>query len=267
MSTYRNNVVVITGGASGIGLALAERFSKLGARIVLADLNADAVTRAADSLGCEGYAVDVRDADAVRALIEGARDRHGSIDLLFNNAGIGQTGLAESFDLQDWRDTIDINVYGVIHGVQAAYPIMLEQGSGHIINTASVAGLFPSPGHVPYVTSKHAVVGLSRSLRAEGASHGVKVTVVCPGIIATPMRRDLSIKGAASPDRILSMIPSGIPVERCVDRIMRGVRDNAHTVKITPLTYGLDALIRLSPSVALRLNRLFIDKLRARLAA
>jgi NAD(P)-dependent dehydrogenase (short-subunit alcohol dehydrogenase family) len=106
---------------------------------------------------------------------------------MFNNAGIAVGGLVEEFTLDHWDRVIDINLRGVVHGVHAAYPVMLAQGHGHIVNTASLAGLVPGPGLAPYDAVKHAVVGLSLSLRAEAAGRGVKVSAICPGFVDTPL--------------------------------------------------------------------------------
>ena len=106
---------------------------------------------------------------------------------MVNNAGIGVGGEIRELLLAHWDRVIDVNLRGVVHGVHAAYPVMVEQGSGHIVNTASLAGLLPSPGLTPYAMTKHGVVGLSLSLRAEAAEHGVKVTVACPGVVDTPI--------------------------------------------------------------------------------
>ncbi len=106
---------------------------------------------------------------------------------MVNNAGIGIGGETRELLLAHWDRVIDVNLRGVVHGVHAAYPVMVEQGSGHIVNTASLAGLLPSPGATPYAMTKHGVVGLSLSLRAEAAQHGVRVTAVCPGVVDTPI--------------------------------------------------------------------------------
>jgi NAD(P)-dependent dehydrogenase (short-subunit alcohol dehydrogenase family) len=129
----------------------------------------------------------VRDADAVRELVEGTATDHGHLDLMFNNAGIGIGGEVANMTLAHFDRTIDVNLRGVVNGVMAAYPVMIRQGRGHIVNTASLAGLLPGPGLAAYSMTKHAVVGLSSSLRAEASGHGVRVSVICPGVIDTPL--------------------------------------------------------------------------------
>ena len=131
--------------------------------------------------------VDVRDASGFQKLVDDTAAEHGRLDYLFNNAGIGIAGEERDVSLEDWNTVLDVDLHGVVHGVRAAYALMVKQGHGHIVNTASLAGLLPSPGLVPYAMTKHGVVGLSLSLRAEAAEHGVRVTAVCPGVVDTPI--------------------------------------------------------------------------------
>jgi NAD(P)-dependent dehydrogenase (short-subunit alcohol dehydrogenase family) len=189
----RDKVAVVTGGASGIGRALGAALAQRGASVVLADIDEIGAKGAADEIAADtgaavsGAALDVRDPVAYAELVGQVAADRGRIDLLFNNAGIGVGGEVAELTLEHWDRVIDINLRGVVHGVAAAYPVMIRQGHGHIVNTASLAGLLPSPLLVPYATTKHAVVGLSTSLRGEAARHGVRVSVVCPGIIDTPI--------------------------------------------------------------------------------
>jgi NAD(P)-dependent dehydrogenase (short-subunit alcohol dehydrogenase family) len=188
-----SRIAIVTGAASGIGQALAGALVARGDTVVVADVDKDGAERTAGYLSERGPGaataamVDVRDAGAVQALVDQTRDRHGRLDLMANNAGIAVGGETRELLLAHWDRVIDVNLRGVVHGVHAAYPVMIEQGSGHIVNTASLAGLLPSPGATPYAMTKHAVVGLSLSLRAEAAEHGVGVTAVCPGVVDTPI--------------------------------------------------------------------------------
>jgi NAD(P)-dependent dehydrogenase (short-subunit alcohol dehydrogenase family) len=131
--------------------------------------------------------VDVTDFLAMERLVQETIERTGRLDYIFNNAGIAIGGPVRLYGIKDWNQIIDVNLGGVINGIQAAYRVMIDQGFGHIINTASMAGLLPGPGNVAYTTTKHAVVGLSKSLRAESAQMGVRVSVLCPGVIRTPI--------------------------------------------------------------------------------
>ncbi|HXX91049.1 MAG TPA: SDR family oxidoreductase [Acidimicrobiales bacterium] len=190
---FTGKVAVVTGGASGIGRAIGTALARRGASVVLADVDEVAAKAAAEEIGAgppgrvAAAGLDVRDAEAFATLVGRVAEEHGHLDLLFNNAGIGIGGEVAELTLGHWDRVIDINLRGVVHGVVAAYPLMIRQGHGHIVNTASIAGLFPSPLLTPYAATKHAVVGLSTSLRGEAANHGVRVSVVCPGIIDTPI--------------------------------------------------------------------------------
>jgi NAD(P)-dependent dehydrogenase (short-subunit alcohol dehydrogenase family) len=186
---YSGAVAVITGGGSGIGAALGKALVSQGAAVVLADRDAAAAASVAESLGgrAESVALDVREPAAVQALVDGVMQRHGRIDYWFNNAGLTIPGEVKDHTLEDWRYIIDVNLIGVINGIHAVYPRMIDQGFGHIINTASLAGLGPVPGTTSYCATKHALVGLSRSLRAEAQEYGVRVSALCPGVIRTPI--------------------------------------------------------------------------------
>lgn len=186
---FRGRTAVVTGGASGIGLALGTRLAELGARVVLADIDGDLVERSAATLGgkVDGRQLDVTDEVAVRALVDEVADRDGAIDLLFNNAGVSLGGETHQLTAAHWDRIIDVNLRGVVNGVLAAYPRMIEQGHGHIVNTASGAGLFAPPFLTAYAATKFAVVGLSNALRPEASLHGVNVSVFCPGSVDTPL--------------------------------------------------------------------------------
>jgi len=185
-------IAVVTGAASGIGRALTNELLNRDALVVLADVRGDAVAAAAREMDngrgrAFAVTVDVRERAAVEAMVDEVYSRHGKLDLLFNNAGIGVGGDCEEFSREHWDEVINVNIRGVVAGVCAAYPRMVAQRAGHIINTASLAGLVPSPLLTPYAMTKHAVVGLSLSLRAEAASHGVRISALCPGLIETPI--------------------------------------------------------------------------------
>lgn len=182
-------IAIVTGGGSGIGAALCRALVKRGDTVVVADIDGAAAERVAGELGPLATAakVDVRDADSVQALVDDTVAANGRLDLIFNNAGIAVGGDDLELGVAHWDRIIDINLRGVVNGVQAAYPVMARQRSGSIVNTASVAGLIPVPFLSPYVAVKHAVVGMSLSLRGEAKAHNVNVTVVCPGFTDTPI--------------------------------------------------------------------------------
>src|SRR4051812_29810606 len=180
-------IAIVTGGGSGIGEALSRALAVRGDTVVVADIDGAAAERVAGDIRGTSAKVDVRDAAAVQALVDDTVAQFGRLDLIFNNAGIGVGGDVLELTVAHWDRIIDINLRGVVHGVQAAYPVMARQRSGSIVNTASVAGLTPTPYLTPYVATKHAVVGLSLALREEAKAHKVNVTVVCPGWIDTPL--------------------------------------------------------------------------------
>jgi NAD(P)-dependent dehydrogenase (short-subunit alcohol dehydrogenase family) len=192
LRTFDGGVALITGGASGIGLAFGKELARLGASVVLADRDGDEAEKHASELrssGCQaiGVTLDVTDPVAVESIVNKVAADQGRLDYIFNNAGIGVGGEAAYYELSDWTRVIDVNLMGVVYGVHAAYAIMRRQGFGHIINTASMAGLLPAPNVLSYTTTKHAVVGLSRALRIEAEQYGVRVSVLCPGVIRTPI--------------------------------------------------------------------------------
>jgi NAD(P)-dependent dehydrogenase (short-subunit alcohol dehydrogenase family) len=181
-------VAVITGGARGIGAALARAFASAGMRVVVGDLDEVEAQRTAQELGGEaiGVRTDVRDPASVRALAEAAVTRFGGVDVLCNNAGISPMGRMMDATVEDWRLTIDVNLWGVVHGVREFVPRMIARGrGGHVVNTASMAGLVGMENLGVYGASKFAVVGLSESLAREVRHHGIKVSVLCPMMVRT----------------------------------------------------------------------------------
>ena len=199
---FSGGVALITGGASGIGAALARTLVARGASVVLADRQLALSQAVARELGDSARAVelDVRNADAFEAVVSDVVRVEGRIDYFFNNAGIGIGGLFEEQSIDDWRYIIDVNLLGVVYGAHTVYRVMLEQGFGHIVNTASMAGLIPTPGLSTYAATKHAVVGLTRALRAEGARRGVRVRAFCPGLIGTAIIEDGGVFGKFTGD-------------------------------------------------------------------
>jgi NAD(P)-dependent dehydrogenase (short-subunit alcohol dehydrogenase family) len=192
LRVFNGATAIVTGGASGIGRALGEELAKRGSEVVLADLQIELAEEVASEIRAAGgkaaaRRLDVTDFSAVESLLQETAERTGRLDYMFNNAGISIAGPVSLHSIEDWNRIIDVNLRGVVNGVQVAYQIMLMQGFGHIVNTASLAGLVPGAGNPSYVTTKHAVVGLSKVLRAEAATEGIRVSVLCPGFVRTPM--------------------------------------------------------------------------------
>ena len=205
---FSGATAIITGGASGIGRALAEELTKRGCEVVLADRQIEVAEEVSSGIrtltGGKATAVklDVTDFPALQQLVNDTVERTGRLDYMFNNAGIAIGGSVRDYGIQEWNQIIDVNLRGVVNGVQAAYCIMMKQGFGHIVNTASITGLMPTPGQVAYSMTKHAVVGLSLSLRAEAALLGIRVSVLCPGAIRTPI-----LEGGGKYGKMLMDIP------------------------------------------------------------
>ena len=254
MDIFNGKVAIITGAGSGIGKALADELARRGAHVVINDINEERIKSVSEGIATAGGAVtastlDVADYDAVKKVIEDTAGAHGRIDYLFNNAGIAVAGPAEDFTIDDLRSVIDVNLYGVVHGVAVAYPLMVKQGFGHIVNTASIEGLIPFATSPSYGTSKYGVVGLSQSLRIAGADHGVRVSAVCPGFIKTAIFDDSKAinmdreKGMEAMNRQLRSITP----EECARDILRGVERNKAIIVVTRAAKIGWWLYRLSP--------------------
>jgi NAD(P)-dependent dehydrogenase (short-subunit alcohol dehydrogenase family) len=279
MDFFSDKVVLITGGASGIGRAVGEQLAQRGAIVILADLNASLAEESAECIRAaggraEGAALDVTDAQAVAALVERTAERHGQLDLIFNNAGIAIITEIREHSLEDWYRTLDVNLRGVIHGVHAAYPLMLRQGHGQIVNTASLAGLVPAVGEAAYCASKFGVVGLTLALRAEGRDLGVKANVVCPGFVDTPILyenselRHAEELGIRSREQAKELIPlKTMPVEAAAQEIVRGVEKNKAIIAPTLHAKVFWSLFRLSPKLFLWFMSRGVRETRKRLAA
>lgn len=190
-SGYAGRVAIVTGAGSGIGAALAAALVEAGSDVVLADLDRVSAEKVAAGLSGPGSArgveLDVTDGAAVQTLVDRVVAEHGRLDLMFNNAGISLIGETQDLTLAQWDSIIDVNIRGVVHGVAAAYPVMVAQRGGHIVNTASMGGLMAAGLLTSYVMTKHAVVGLSLALRSEAAAYGVGVTAICPAAVDTPI--------------------------------------------------------------------------------
>lgn len=264
-------IALITGGGSGIGAAVGTLLAQRGDTVILADIDTDAADTVATQIVASGghaesATLDVRDMQAFARLVDRVVADHGRIDLIFNNAGIGVGGPIEDLTQEHWQRIVDVNIMGVVHGIRAAYPHMIRQGDGHIVNTASLAGLVPSPMLAPYAMTKHAVVGLSLSLRAEAALHGVRVSALCPGPTETPILdsrgpADLAPHEGVSARDLLMKAAGGqiYPVEDLARDFVKGVAANKALI-VAPRRARM----------AWRVNRLFpgqLEKAASRLAA
>jgi NAD(P)-dependent dehydrogenase (short-subunit alcohol dehydrogenase family) len=192
MEELRGKVAVVTGAASGIGLAVCRKAVAEGMRVVMADVEEQALRSAADDLAGAGAEVlpvvtDVADAASVAALRDAAVRRFGAVHLVHNNAGVSASGPVWSVPEEDWRWVIGVNLWGVVHGIRAFVPLLVDQGEGHVVNTGSLAGLLTPPFMGVYNATKHAVVAISETLHKDlqVAGSPVGVSVLCPGFVRT----------------------------------------------------------------------------------
>ena len=230
MDKFRDKVAIVTGAASGIGRALSVELGRREAIVICADINLDGAEKTASKInsggGCsKAQHLDVTKPQDVKNLIDETKKTHGRIDFIFNNAGIAILGEVTDMSLDQWQKIVDVNLMGVIYGSIFAYEVMVEQGFGHIVNTASVAGLVPTPMITAYCATKHGVVGLSNSLRAEGRALGVKVGVACPGNVRTEIHEAATMLNLDR-QKLISKINLIIGPEKAARKIIRGVKRN-----------------------------------------
>lgn len=247
MDEFDGKVGVITGGAAGIGLAMARRFGREGVRLVLADIEQAVLDEAVSTLRAEGVdavgiRADVSDRAQVQAVADLAMERYGALHLAVNNAGVGSGGLSWELTEADWRWVLDVDLWGVIHGVGIFTPLIIASGGGHVVNTASMAGLTSPPYMGPYNVAKHGVVALSESMYHELAiaAPTVGITVVCPGWVRTrihessrnrPVTGDHAVEeadvagenDAVIRDVIGGLIAGGLTPEVVADRVYDAV--------------------------------------------
>src|SRR5208282_2745491 len=225
---FKDKICIVTGANSGIGYAVSEELLKRGATVYMTDHNSKIHTHVIESLSAykdqvRTRVLDVTDQGQVQKIVEETAAQAGRLDILFNNAGRGGTMQFEKATLNDWKTIIDINLWGVIYGVQAAVPIMLKQGFGHIVNTGSVAGLIPVPFQALYCLTKFGVTGLTECLKYEYAAKGLRFSVICPGAIATPIFNK-GIDG--KPVGELRIPKDAYPVDKAAVSILDGVAEN-----------------------------------------
>jgi NAD(P)-dependent dehydrogenase (short-subunit alcohol dehydrogenase family) len=257
MKEFKDKVALVTGAASGIGFALADRFASVGMKVVLADVEENALGVAEQALKKKGAPVlavrtDVSKAADVTKLADAAYAKFGAVHVLCNNAGVGMGGLSWEQSVEDWEWVLGVNLWGVIHGIRTFVPRMLEGGTeGHIINTASVAGLISSPYMAVYQATKHAVVTITESLRMELELAGGKISasVLCPGFVATRIsdsernRPELEPKPItagqmAQQEMIREMarqqVAAGIKPSEVAEMVLEAVRDDRFYIVTHP---------------------------------
>jgi NAD(P)-dependent dehydrogenase (short-subunit alcohol dehydrogenase family) len=250
---FAGKIAIVTGAGSGIGRAVSIALSRLGATVCAADINDRAAKETVNLIAAAGASaypakLDVTKSADVRKLIGDVAKRHGRLDYMFNNAGIAIMGETRNMTDEQWKKIIDVNLMGMLSGTLAAYRIMVRQGFGHIINTASLAGLIPVPTETAYCLTKYGVVGLSTSLRGEGAALGVKVSVVCPGFVRTPIIDNYITAGFDRGD-FTGKLPRMMDVDKAAQVILAGVAKNKSIILVGGDAHVSWRLHRLWPGV------------------
>ena len=270
-SLFRDAVAVVTGGASGLGRAISEELGRRGARVVMTDLDEAGARAVSEAIAATGgrataAALDVRDAAAFERILDETIAAQGRLDYLFNNAGLAVAGEAQNLSPDHWRKVLDVNLGGLIQGATAAYSRMVRQGSGHIVNIASLAGLSGMALGAPYATSKFGAVGLSLTLRAEGADLGVKVSAVCPAYIQTNIF-DAGLYAGTDAKTVRSNIPfKFVEVDDAARAVLRGVERNRAVIVFPFYARVLWWLTRIHPALAVAVNRQTAREFRRRAA-
>lgn len=248
MRELRGKAGVVTGGASGIGKAIAAAMRAEGMHVMIADIEGERLQRAADEIGARSMVVDVTKPDQVSALADAAQADFGAVHVLCNNAGIGPMAPLKDLTLDDWRWMLEVNLWGVIHGVTAFLPLLRANADGgHIVNTASMASLMPVPGLVPYCASKYAVVGMSEAMAEDIALDGsnIGVSILCPGPVRTDLgnstrNRPAGYAGALDDVKLEesaqfeSQPIDWLSAEDTADLVIRAIRENVRYVITHP---------------------------------
>lgn len=227
---YQDKIAVVTGGAAGLGRELCLELGRRGATVVAVDVDqegAEAVCQAVRERGGRALSayLDVTIYENAQRIVKDVVKKYGRLDLIFNNAGTALHGEARDLSVEQWRTMLDVNLMGVIYAATSAYGVMVEQGGGQIVNIGSLAGLIPVPKEIPYCTSKWAVVGFTNALRLEGAGLGVKVNLVCPGIMRTAIHQTVSYVNVDQKRLVRPRTKHFVPPEKAariiLDRVAR----------------------------------------------
>lgn len=264
MKTQASSIAVITGGGSGIGRALALQLSNSGCTVVVVGRREAPLTEtAALCLGTvHTHPCDVTDRAAVFALVEHVENTIGPIDLFIANAGMGIAGEVLNLEPDDWTRIREVNLDAVVYGVEAVYPRMAKRGRGQLVHIGSAAGLMPRPGMTPYAAAKHAVTGLTLSLRPEAAQHGVGVSLVCPGPVQTDIVARSAARGLDGERLSAFTAGKGLTPAACAKQILRGIRRNEALIPITAVARAEWRLWRLSTRLGMAVAHLRLRAMR-----
>ncbi len=248
MKDVKGKTAFITGGASGMGLGMARAFAAAGMKVMIGDIEAGPAQAAVDELTAKGYdaacvKVDVTKLEDMHAAAKQTVERFGKVHVLCNNAGVGCGGRSETAKMRNWHWVVDVNLWGVVHGLQAFVPLILAHGEeGHVVSTASVAGLISIPGTGPYNATKYAVVGIMETMMAEQRGTSLGVSVLCPGLVATNLgtsarNRQDQYGGAAKPnpkDAIAGSLSDGLDPDIVGRQVLEAIQDNQPYIFTNP---------------------------------
>lgn len=245
MKELRDKVAFITGGASGLGLGMAKAFGREGMKVMIADIELAALARAVQELKdrqvrAEGVLCDVSSRGSLREAALKTIATFGKVHVVCNNAGVGAGGPMGSYDERDWQWCVDVNLFGVVHGMEVFAPLIESHGEGgHFVNTASMAGWLGVPNMEPYCASKFAVVAMSEGWAMQLNPKNIGVSILCPGFVQTRIHESQRNKPARygsaenvqlglgdSREQAAAMVNSGIPVEPVANRVVEAIRDN-----------------------------------------
>ena len=248
MKDTDGKVAFITGAASGMGLGMARAFAKAGMKVMIADIEAEPAQRAVDELKAKGLdaasvQVDVRKLESVQAAADQTIKTFGKVHVISNNAGVAVGGYSETCNMRNWQWVVDVNLWGVVYGLQAFVPRILEQDEGgHVVSTASMAGMVGLRGAGPYNATKFAVVGMMETFAADHRKHNIDASVLCPGIVATNIgesgrNRPEEYGGAVKPsdkDGTAEMLAQGLDPDIVGDLVLEAVRENQFYIFTDP---------------------------------
>ncbi len=255
MKGFRDKIAIVTGGASGIGRGICEELAKVGAVVVIADIDEEAAEKAAGQIMVSGgHAIwkflDVTSDENLEQVIYETAEEYGRLDYMFSNAGIGLMGEVRDLSLQQARRVADVNYHGAVNGATIAYKKMVDQGFGHIVNIGSVTGIFSSPTQTHYSATKHAIQGFTAGLRAEGAALGVKVSVICPMNIKSKMvEGSMTVVGIEDSNWFSNLPVKWIDANVAARQMLKGVARNKGIIVVPSYARILWWLFRLNPNV------------------